>query len=87
MSNIYDWFAWDCEGFKNQFVPFQGIMGTKNGNLWCQKPKKKGETGKKPTTKKPTVGILVYGILTYEFVGNLFLMGTLVGILVEVKIY
>ena len=46
-----------------------------------------GETGKKPTTKKPTVGILVYGILTYEFVGNLFLMGTLVGILVEVKIY
>ena len=45
------------------------------------------ETGKKPTTKKPTVGILVYGILTYEFVGNLFLMGTLVGILVEVKIY
>ena len=47
----------------------------------------KGETGKKPTTKKPTVGILVYGILTYEFVGNLFLMGTLVGILAEVKIY
>ena len=45
------------------------------------------ETGKKPTTKKPTVGILVYGILTYEFVGNLFLMGTLVGILAEVKIY
>ena len=45
------------------------------------------ETGKKPTTKIPTVGILVYGILTYEFVGNLFLMGTLVGILVEVKIY
>ena len=42
MSNISDWFAWDCEGFKNQFVPFQGIMGTKNGNLWCQKPKKKG---------------------------------------------
>ena len=33
-------------------------------------------------TKKLTVGILAY-----SFVGNLFLMGTLVGILVEVKIY
>ena len=42
MSNISDWFAWDCEGSKNQFVSFLGIMGTKNGNLWCQKPKKKG---------------------------------------------
>ena len=53
MSNISDWFAWDCEGFKNQFVPFQGIMGTKNGNLWCQKPKKKGLYSQFQTSAAP----------------------------------
>ena len=56
MSNISDWFAWDCEGFKNQFVPFQGIMGTKNGNLWCQKPKKKGLYSQFQTSAAPLKG-------------------------------
>ena len=56
MSNISDWFAWDCEGFKNQFVPFQGIMGTKNGNLWCQKPKKKGLYSQFQTSAAPLIG-------------------------------
>ena len=55
MSNISDWFAWDCEGFKNQFVPFQGIMGTKNGNLWCQKPKKKGLYSQFQTSAAPLI--------------------------------
>ena len=60
MSNISDWFAWDCEGFKNQFVPFQGIMGTKNGNLWCQKPKKKGLYSQFQTSAAPLTSNFVH---------------------------
>ena len=69
---------------QSEYLPKFAKKSEKIYNYVYQVPLR--ETGKKPTTKKPTVGILVYGILTYEFVGNLFLMGTLVGILVEVKI-